>query len=116
MCSCLLLSFLSAASASTPVAQSRSWPYLVGFVLGAIFLSCLIALAAKFNILHKYLSSYRHRPLPENEWVSEAQSELPGLPISPPEDEDGFIEDNYIQPREHQEDEEDVVIDGMYSI
>ncbi|CAH2310493.1 type III endosome membrane TEMP [Pelobates cultripes] len=105
---------LTSPSPVTPVSNGRSWPYFVGFVLVAIFLSCIIALAAKFSILRKYLRSYRHRPLPENEWVSETQSEVPGLPLPSHEDEDGFIEDNYIQPRDHPEEEEED--EGMYRL
>ncbi|XP_069594183.1 type III endosome membrane protein TEMP isoform X2 [Ranitomeya imitator] len=97
-------------SPDSNVPQSRSWPYLVGFVLVAGTLSLLIAAAAKCNLFHRYFRSYRHRPLPENEWITESQNELPGVPLPPQDDEDGFIEDNYIQPGDHRDDldEEDL--------
>lgn len=110
---------LNDTSPSPPyVSQGRSWPYLVGFVLIAITLSLLIAAAAKCKVFHRYFRSYRHRPLPENEWAAESQSELPGVPIPHQDDEDGFIEDNYIQPEDHQkeEDEDEVSQDDFYSI
>lgn len=90
----------------------------MGFVLIAITLSLLIAAAAKCKVFHRYFRSYRHRPLPENEWAAESQSELPGVPIPHQDDEDGFIEDNYIQPEDHQkeEDEDEVSHDDFYSI
>uniref|UniRef100_A0A8C0IS65 Chromosome 1 open reading frame 210 n=1 Tax=Chelonoidis abingdonii TaxID=106734 RepID=A0A8C0IS65_CHEAB len=62
----------------------NSWPYLVGFLVSAIGISILIALAAKCKLFHKNFASYRHQPL------------ATGLQL---EDDDGFIEDNYIQPR-----------------
>ncbi|XP_072275434.1 type III endosome membrane protein TEMP [Pyxicephalus adspersus] len=98
--------------------QARSWPYLVGFVLIAAIVSLLIAAAAKCKLFHRYFRSYRHRPLPENDWTAESQSELPGVPISHQDDEDGFIEDNYIQPEDHQkeEDEEEGSHDDFYTI
>ncbi|KAM4023252.1 type III endosome membrane protein TEMP isoform 2-T6 [Anomaloglossus baeobatrachus] len=100
----------TSVSPIAPLSQGRSWPYLVGFVLIAGTLSLLIAAAAKCNLFHRYFRSYRHRPLPENEWITESQNELPGVPLPPQDDEDGFIEDNYIQPSDHREelDEEDL--------
>ncbi|XP_071983766.1 type III endosome membrane protein TEMP isoform X2 [Engystomops pustulosus] len=87
--------------------QGRSWPYLVGFVLVAAALSLFIALAAKCKLFHRYFRSYRHRPLPDNEWITESQSELPGVPLPPQDDEDGFIEDNYIHSGDHREELDD---------
>ncbi|KAM5148650.1 type III endosome membrane protein TEMP [Mantella aurantiaca] len=113
---------LNNTSPSPPeVSQGRSWPYLVGFVLVAAVLSLLIAAVAKCKLFHRYFRSYRHRPLPENEWTAESQSELPGVPIPHQDDEDGFIEDNYIQPEDHrkeedEDEEEEEPHDGFYSI
>ncbi|KAM4640950.1 type III endosome membrane protein TEMP isoform 2-T2 [Discoglossus pictus] len=107
---------LTSPTPFTSGSGGKSWPILVGFLVTAICVSLLIALFAKFQLFHKYFRSYRHRPLPENDWMNQSQGELPGVPLPNNDDEDGFIEDNYIQPGDQREDEDEDNPDNMYTI
>uniref|UniRef100_K7FNB5 LRRCT domain-containing protein n=1 Tax=Pelodiscus sinensis TaxID=13735 RepID=K7FNB5_PELSI len=112
----LFLSLSCAAATTSPAGQGgNSWPYLVGFLASAVGISLLIALAAKCKLFHKHFASSRHQPLPDTSSVggSRAAEGSPwGENQSTPraaelqlEEEDGFIEDNYIQPSEQLQDE-----------
>uniref|UniRef100_A0A3B4A1K3 Uncharacterized protein n=1 Tax=Periophthalmus magnuspinnatus TaxID=409849 RepID=A0A3B4A1K3_9GOBI len=57
-------------------------------------LSIIIVMAVKFRVFHRFLASYRHSLLQEIGMGFETQTEL--------DDDDGFIEDNYIQTSERQ--------------
>ncbi|XP_042581990.1 leucine-rich repeat-containing protein 19-like isoform X2 [Cyprinus carpio] len=98
-----------------PKTSSESWKVFVAVLGSAITLSVLIAVMAKCKVVHKYLASYRHSRLSEVDATSQCDPgnfEVgfstqggPGTRSSAPThdieaDDDGFIEDNYIQASE----------------
>lgn len=99
--------------ASNPDEGQRSveFSYLAAGLGTVLTLSLLIVMAVKFRFFHRFLASYRHSLLQEADGVSQYGQEDPSIPNSISgrmgvarqtpteleEDDDGFIEDNYIQ-------------------
>uniref|UniRef100_A0A3B3BRY7 Uncharacterized protein n=1 Tax=Oryzias melastigma TaxID=30732 RepID=A0A3B3BRY7_ORYME len=74
-------------SVSTPGKQLQAVAFPL-FCLGTVLsISLLIVMGVKFRVFHRFLASYRHSLLQETDGT--------GLE----DDDDGFIEDNYIQAR-----------------
>ncbi|XP_069795128.1 type III endosome membrane protein TEMP isoform X2 [Narcine bancroftii] len=115
------------ATSATPAEGGKAWHYLVGVLVAAISLSALTIIFAKFKLFHKYFSSYSHHLLPEQEMgnqdndtdsVSLARKvnvkEIRNQVVYPPEgleEDDGYIEDNYIQMETKSDDEEELQVD-----
>lgn len=88
--------------------------YLAAGLGTVITISLIIVMAVKFRLFHRFLASYRHSLLQEADGISQYGQDGPAFPSSvmgsmgvvgttgrvPEEDDDGFIEDNYIQASE----------------
>ena len=111
---CLIFLCITALSSSSGEGgSSQTWPYLVAGLATTLTISAFIILAVKCRLFHRYLASYRHYRLPEGDLASQYSPEEGAIPghgmegrggtrHGVDEDDDGFIEDNYIQASERE--------------
>uniref|UniRef100_A0A8C4H9H7 Uncharacterized protein n=1 Tax=Dicentrarchus labrax TaxID=13489 RepID=A0A8C4H9H7_DICLA len=85
---------LTLLRAANPDKGSKSveWSYLAAGLGTVLTISLIIVMAVKFRLFHRFIASYRHSLLQEADGVR--------TPRGLDEDDDGFIEDNYIQASE----------------
>lgn len=94
--------------------KSVDWSYMAAGLGSLLALSLFVVVAVKFRVFHRFLASYRHSLLQESDGVSQYGQEEVAFPnnissrvgMGPrtqcelDDDDDGFIEDNYIQTSE----------------
>lgn len=93
--------------------KTLEWSYLAAGLGTVLTISLLVVITTKFRVFHRFLASYRHSLLQEADGVSQYGQEEAPFPNSVigrmgvlggtgelDEDDDGFIEDNYIQASE----------------
>lgn len=91
--------------------RAVDFTYLAAGLGGVLALSLLVVVAVKFSVFHRFLASYRHSLLRESDGASQYGREEQSFPSSITgrmgenrreleDDDDGFIEDNYIQTSE----------------
>ncbi|KAJ8378484.1 hypothetical protein AAFF_G00239480 [Aldrovandia affinis] len=96
-------------------AESHTGTYLIAALVTAVSISGLLVLAVKFKLFHRYMASYGHSLLFEGDATSQCSRaglavgmERPGYGLNGDaqprdlDDDDGFIEDNYIQASERE--------------
>ncbi|XP_035277192.1 LRR receptor-like serine/threonine-protein kinase RCH1 isoform X3 [Anguilla anguilla] len=108
-------SLKEAPSGDAPT-PTHTWLYLMAALVTALSVASLILLAVKCKLFRRYLASYRHALLYEGDVASQCSRAglgvgLPGYdrhgdgqprPGLEEDDDDGFIEDNYIQASERE--------------
>lgn len=118
---CLALDSLKEAEKNDTSVVTNTWKFLTGVTVIILCTSMVIVCAVKSPTWYKMLFDYRHQRLHEAEEPSNFNTgryssfsldtqqtetsahELDQGLTGPIEDEDGFIEDGYIQPEDYKE-------------
>lgn len=115
---------LTLERADVPDAGGKSveWSYMAAGLGTLLTLSLIIVMAVKFRVFRRFLASYRHSLLQESDGLSQYGQEEVAFPSSISsrvamgprtqyeldDDDDGFIEDNYIQTSEKERAEREI--------